>query len=204
MKGRVGSRIALMVIVVSLSSGAGCGGGGGGQNGNDNQPGETTPTPTRTAISHSTTTPERTATAERSTTPAETNTPGGSTPAATATPTGTTASVVFTVTTSAALGFQFTATYPTGKGSFVGSANGVNCTTASGGIFTKNDQDDGNLILSVANTSPFTFPIFIVCKFDVAGGQNLQAEDLGITAKEVTDVNGAVGDPDALTVVGAS
>lgn len=190
MKGRVGSRIALTVIVVALSIGAGCGGGGGGggQNGNDNQSGETTPTPTVTAISHSTTTPQHTATPER----------------ATATPTSTTANVVFTVTTSAALGFQFTATYPTGKGSFVGSANGVNCTTASGGIFTKNDQDDGNLILSVANTSPVTFPIFIVCKFDVASGQNLQDEDLGITTKDVTDVNGAVGDPNALTVVGAS
>ena len=124
------------------------------------------------------------------------------TPVITATPSsGTTASVAFNVTASVTLsGFQFTATYPSAKGSFTGSADGVSCTTTSVGLFTKNDQDNGNLVLSVANASALTLPVSINCTFDVVTGQNLAAGDIGITNREVVNEDGGQGDPNALTV----
>jgi hypothetical protein len=121
---------------------------------------------------------------------------------ATATPSGGGAqrSVSFAVSASTGVqGFQFTATYPTAKGGFTGSADSVSCTTAASGTFTKNDQDNGNLILSVASTSDLTLPITITCTFDETSGQTLAAGDLGITNKQVT-VGGTAGDPNVLTV----
>lgn len=222
MKGRVGTRMARVAVVVALGMTVACGGGGGGGGGNDNDvPGDPTftPTPARTATGPGarTPTPSRTSTpvggtpvdataTEPELTPG--GTPTGDTPTATATPVGggTTAKVTFDITTGNALfGFQFTVTYPTGKGGFAGSANHVTCSTPSREIFTKNDQDDGKLILSLANTLVLAFPVRIDCRFDLVGGQGLTPADVGITATEVTDETGEVGDPATLVVaVGVS
>jgi hypothetical protein len=170
----------LAAVVIAFAFGAGCGGSDNNDN-NDNSGG---PVPTRTA------------------TPVRTATPAAPVPTPTATPgASTTRTVTFGVTASTALdGFQFTATYPTAKGSFTGTADSVNCTTAAGGIFTKNDQDNGNLVLSVANTSNLTFPITITCTFDQLAGQTLAAGDLGTTGKSATASGGGAGDPNSFTV----
>ncbi|MBI3767275.1 MAG: hypothetical protein HY271_02150 [Deltaproteobacteria bacterium] len=175
MRSRVTFHVLALGVVVAFAFGAGC----GGNDNNDNGGG---PVATRTA------TPVRTATPAA---PAPTATPGP----------GATRTVAFAVTATAALdGFQFTATYPTAKGSFTGSADSVSCTTTAGGIFTKNDQDNGNLILSVANTSDLTFPITITCTFDQVAGQTLAVGDLGSTSKAATASGGGTGDPNSFTV----
>lgn len=204
MKGVVGTKVALAVLVVAAGMIAACGGGGGGGTDED-------PTGATTATTALTSTP-----AALTPTPAQTSTPSGptatdtdpgatpsdGTPTANATPAGGTPSnVAFDITSAEALfGFQFTVTYPTGKGAFHGSANLVSCATPSREIFTKNDKDDGNLILSLANIAALAFPVHIDCRFDVFGGQVLTPADVVITGTEVTDETGAVGDPATLAV----
>jgi hypothetical protein len=208
MKGRVGSRIALIVVVVALTMGAGCGsgGGGGGEDANDNQASGTTPTPTHAVDQERTPTPNPTSTPAGATPVGATPvgaTPVGATPVPTATPAsaGATVRVDFTITAHAALlGFQFTALYPTISGSFTDSGARVHCPLGPPGIFAKNDQDNGNLILAAANTTPLPRALTISCTFDVVAGQVLGAEDVGIAVTEVTDDSGAVGDPSTLTV----
>jgi hypothetical protein len=175
MRSRIGFPILVALFVAVFGLGAGCGDNDNPDNDNDNGG----------------------ANATRTATPARTATPGP-----TATPAqATTVNVSFNVTATSELdGFQFTATYPTGKGSFTGSMDGVSCTTAAGGIFTKNDQDNGNLILSVANTSGVTFPVTITCTFDQSAGQTLAAGDLGITNKQASARGGGVGDPNSFSV----
>ena len=209
MKGRVGSR-GLIVVLVVLTMGAGCGsgGGGGGEGANDNQAGGASPTPAGTVDQERTPTPIATNTPAGATpvgaTPVGTTSVGGTpTPAPTVTP-GSAAATVrvdFTITASAALlGFQFTAMYPTASGSFTESGARVRCPLGPPGIFAKNDQDDGNLILAAADTSPLPLALTISCTFDVVAGQVLAAEDVAIAVTEVTDDSGAVGDPATLTI----
>ena len=128
---------------------------------------------------------------------------GNSNPEPTATPTPEprgTASVAFDVTVGASLqAFQFRAAYPTEKGSFSGAADQVDCRTAAGQVFTKNDGDDGTLILSVASAADLTFPITITCSFDGPAGRALAAGDIGVTVDEVT-ADGMPGDASALRV----
>lgn len=178
MRSRIGFPILVALFVAAIGLGAGCG-DNDNDNENDNNGG---PNPTRTA------------------TPARTSTPGQ--PQTTATPgPGTQVNVSFAITNTSELdGFQFTATYPTAKGGFTGSADSVGCTTTAGGIFTKNDQDNGNLILSIANTSGVTFPVTITCTFDQLGGQTLAAGDIGITNKQASARGGGVGDPNSFSV----
>jgi hypothetical protein len=122
--------------------------------------------------------------------PQRTATPGGGvspTPQVTATAGAQTRNVTFTANSSASiLGFDLRVAYPTAKGSFTGSADAVACSTTAGGVLTKNDQDNGTLILSVANSSNLTFPITINCTFDDTSGGTLAAGDLTATVREVT------------------
>ncbi len=177
-----GLTIGLMVAALAMT--AGCGDNdNNNENGNDNG----TPNPTRTS------------------TPGvgPTFTPGAPTTAPTVAPTpgpGATQTVDFDFTAAAAVqGFQIRVAYPTAKGSFTGSADGVACTqTGGGGIFTKNDNDAaGTLTLSVANTSDLTFPVNIECTFDATSA--IATSDLTITVQEVTQ-NNAPGDIADLTV----
>lgn len=132
-------------------------------------------------------------------TPARTSTP---VPTATATPApAATASVAFDVGASVPLtGLQFTATYPVAKGSFSGSADGVQCTTAAAGVLTKNDRDDGALVLSLASATALPLPTAVRCVFDLTAGQHLGVRDIGIAAHQATDADGVTTDPGALTV----
>ena len=175
-----GLTIGMLVAALALTSG--CGDNDNSDNGNDNGGG-----PQRTA----TPAPQRTATP----------TAGNATPAPTATTGGnpTTQDVSFAL--SAANGiqaFQIRVAYETADGSFTGSAENVSCTTTStGGIFTKNDNDQGALTLSIANTANLTFPITIDCTFDATSG--IAASDLTVTVQEVTQ-NNAPGNTGDLTV----
>jgi len=175
MKARMRTQIVAAVAVTLLGFGAGC----GDSNNNDNTG---APKPTKTV----------------STTPVRTATPAaGSTP--TVAPTPTMRTVTFTANSSAQIqGFDLRITYPTGKGSFDGSADSVACSSAAPG-FTKNDKDDGNLTLISASSSNLTFPITITCTFDQTAGQNLSTSDIQATVREVTQ-NGATGDASLLTV----
>ena len=107
--------------------------------------------------------------------------------------------VTFTVGATAAVqGFQFRVVYPTSKGSFVGDADAVSCTTSAAGIFTKNDIDaSGRLNLSVASTTNLTLPLTIDCVFGAVG--TVAASDLAVTVDEVTQ-NGLPGNPSVLSV----
>ena len=138
------SRVMIALTIFALALGQGCGSGGGGGDGDSN------PEPTNTP-------PGATPTPAATPTPVPTSTPG---PRATA-------SVAFDVTVRSPLqAFQFHAAYPTEKGSFIGAADQVDCRTATGEVFTKNDRDDGTLVLSVAAASNLTFPITITCTLD--------------------------------------
>jgi hypothetical protein len=166
-------------MVTALALSAGCGDNDNNDNnGNDNQ----NPQPTRT------TTPG----------PVATQTPA---PQATATPTtGTTASASFEITATTGLqGFDIRVAYPTGKGSFAGEGENVECTTTATANFVKNDQENGTLVLIVASTSNLTFPINITCTFAENAGQSLASGDLTATVREVT-ANGAPGDTSTLQV----
>ena len=81
------------------------------------------------------------------------------------------ATVTFAFNASAPLqAFQVRVSYPIAKGTFVGSAGNVSCTSDGGGIFTKNENDaNGTLVLSTADTSNLTFPITIRCGFSAVG-----------------------------------
>jgi hypothetical protein len=161
---------------------AGCGDNdNGNDNGNDNQ----APNPTRTA------TPG----------PNPTQTPtGGGDPTTTPTPDGaaTANTVTFNVAASAAAqGFDLQVTYPTDKGEFRGSADGVACTTTSGGSFVPNDLDNGTLRLVVGNATNLTFPYTITCTYDATSA--VASGDFAVTVRSVVQ-NGVDGDPSILTV----
>jgi hypothetical protein len=203
--------------VLALVVVAGCGGGGGGGGGGDDRD-VPTPTPSATS-SHAgerTGTPALTATpgaptpleTAQGSTPAATPTSAaltpapsdgaGATPGPTATPAAgtTTVRVDFTITTGESLlGFEFTALYPTATGSFTGSGANVACPLGASGIFVKNDQDDGHLLLAAIDLSPYPSAFNLSCTFDVAAGQVLTPADIAITATEVTRPDGTMGDP---------
>ncbi len=182
------SGLTIGMLVAALAMTGGCG-SNDNSIGNDNGGPRATRTPTP---------------ASRTSTPAgATSTPAGATatvagPTATATPTGTggqqTVNFNFTAT-QGIQGFQVNVTYPTAKGSFTGSGSSVGCTTTASGIFTKNDKDDGNLVLSVAGTDNLTFPIAINCTFDATS--EISGSDIALTVTEVTQ-NNTSGDKTAL------
>jgi hypothetical protein len=180
------SGLTIGMLVAALAMTGGCG-SNDNSNGNDNGAPRATRTPTP---------------ASRTSTPAgATSTPAGATatvagPTATATPTGGQQTVDFNFTATQGIqGFQVNVTYPTAKGSFTGSGSSVGCTTTASGIFTKNDKDDGNLVLSVASTDNLTFPIAITCTFDATS--EISGSDIALTVTEVTQ-NNTSGDKTAL------
>jgi hypothetical protein len=170
------------MLVAAVAFTSGCGDNDNSGNGNDNGGG-----PRRTA----TPAPQRTATP----------TAANATPVPTATTSGnpTTQNVSFALTAANGIqAFQIRAAYQTADGSFTGTAENVSCTaTGGGGIFTKNDNDQGQLTLSIANTSNLTFPITIDCTFDATSG--ITASDITVTVQEVTQ-NNAPGNTADLTV----
>jgi hypothetical protein len=178
----------------------GCGGGGGGGDSTE----EGTATPTRTVErtptppssgSARTPTPAATAPDDPTITPVQS---GGATPGPTATPAAIAATVHvdFAITTQDAfLGFQFTVLYPTSIGSFSGSGAHADCPLGASGIFVKNDQDDGHLILAAIDLSPYPGAFNLSCTFDVFEGQVLGPTDIGVTVDEVTRPDGTIGDP---------
>lgn len=87
--------------------------------------------------------------------------------------------------------------YPTSKGSFQGSGEDVACTTEARGIFTRNDDDQGSLMLSVADATELAFPIDITCLFGAE--QGIAMEDLDVVVQEVVSNNGSA-DPSFVTV----
>jgi hypothetical protein len=177
---RTGLTIGMMVAALALSSGCGDN-DNSGDNGNDNSPG-----PIRTATPG----PVATATPTAGANPTATATPGGN-------PVTQTVDFDFTAT-EGIQAFQIRVTYDTADGSFTGTAENVACTiTGGGGIFTKNDNDQGALTLSVANTANLTFPVNVECTFDATSG--ITAADLSVTVQEVTQ-NSAPGDIADLTV----
>jgi hypothetical protein len=109
------------------------------------------------------------------------------------------ATVTFTIGASAALqAFQIQVSYPVAKGSFVGSADDVSCTSDGAGIFTKNENDaGGTLVVSNANTSNLTFPVTIRCGFTAVG--TVASGDFTVQVQEVTQ-NNAPADPSILSV----
>ncbi|HEY2386779.1 MAG TPA: hypothetical protein VGK30_07435 [Candidatus Binatia bacterium] len=144
-------------------------------------------------------TPAPTATDTEST-PAPTD-GAGPTPTATPAPVAATVRVDFTITTGEALlGFQFTVLYPTASGSFTGSGAHVACPLGASGIFVKNDQDDGHLILAAIDLSPYPSAFNLSCTFDVAAGHALMPADIGVTGTEVTRPDGTMGDPSKFAV----
>jgi hypothetical protein len=188
MKHTLKSGLTMGMLVTALALTGGCGDNDNSGNGNDNG---NTPVVTRTATPAPvipTATPQApvatvTAVAEPTVTP---------------TPTGTTTQQVsFDFTANEALqGFQVNVTYPIANGSFQGSGAGVTCSLTGGGnaLFTKNDKDDGNLVLSVAGAENLTFPVNISCTFE---GSEVMGSDIALTVTEVTQ-NNASGNKDAL------
>lgn len=178
MKDTLKSGLTIGMLVAALALTGGCGD-------NDNSSGEdndnndnSTPVSTRTVTPGPQVTPTTGATAT-----------GGVTATATPAP-GATQNVTFDFTATEGIqGFQVNVTYPTAKGSFTGSGSGVGCTLTGGGgaIFTKNDKDDGNLVLSVAAAENLTFPISIACTFDATA--TITSSDLALTVEEVTQNN---------------
>jgi len=172
---RLGSALGMVTLAAALLAGSGC---GDNSNKTINLDGAT-PTPVGGATS--TATPA---------VPVPTATPGAGT---------TTRVVTINGDSSAALqGFTIRVEYPTAKGSFAGSADGVECTSAVSN-FVANDLDDGNLLLVAASTSGLTFPFDVTCNFDQVDGQNLAAGDLNLVVQSVTE-GGVSGDPADLTV----
>jgi hypothetical protein len=92
---------------------------------------------------------------------------------------------------------QVRVTYPTAKGSFVGAADQVSCTSDGDGIFVANDNDGGTLIFSIANAGNLGLPFAVRCGFAANG--TIAAGDFGVQVQEVTQ-NNAPGDPSVLTV----
>jgi len=213
------------VVVLSLMFAAGCGGGGGGGGGGGDDPTDV-PTPTASHAAERTPTPAPTSTLSA---PTSTGTSLGSTPAPTPSaadttpeptgsaggspgPTATPASVATTVRVDFAitseeqlLGFQLTVLYPTASGSFTGSGAHVECPLGASGIFVKNDQDDGHLILAAIDLSHYPSAFNLSCTFDVAAGHVLTPADIGVTVTEVTRPDGTIGDASKFIVaVGVS
>ncbi len=171
------SGLTIGMLVAALAMTGGC--GENDNSGNNNSGG---PIATRTATPGPQQTPTTVApTATEAANPTTTATPGGTT---------TTQNVGFNFTAANGIqAFQVRIAYPTANGSFTGSDENVNCTTASGGIFTKNDNDSaGTLTLSVANTSNLTFPVDVACTFDAT--TPITSSDLTVTVQEVTQNNG--------------
>lgn len=111
------------------------------------------------------------------------------------------ASVSFNLSVSAPIqAFQLRVSYATSLGTFAGENADVSCTLegGGGGIFTKNDNENGALFLSLANTSNLTFPVTVRCGFDAAG--SLAPSDFAVQVQEVTQ-NSVPGDASVLTVV---
>jgi hypothetical protein len=107
--------------------------------------------------------------------------------------------VTFTVTANASVqGFTLNTTYPTGKGGFSGSADGVGC-TSNAGNFVANDLDNGSLLFVVGSATNLTFPIEITCAFDENEGQDVVAGDIGVDVQSVTQ-NGSAGNTAAVSV----
>ncbi len=183
----VEAKLVLVMITVVAVLVSGCGDGADNEsNGNDNGG----PVPIRTA----TPAPIRTAT------PASNVTPTGFAPSGTPTPGGALQQFVnidFT-TTEGVQGFQVQVSYPIEKGSFAGSGSAVACSITGGGaaFFTKNDKDDGDLVLSVAGAENLIFPVEIACQFDATSP--ITSSDIAVTVDEVTQ-NNASGDTRVLT-----
>lgn len=202
------------MVVLSLMFAAGCGGGGGGGGGGGDDPTDV-PTPTASHAGERTPTPQPTSTLSAptsmdtslgstpaptpsapETTPEPTGSAGGS-PGSTVTPApvATTVRVDFAITTEEQLlGFQLTVLYPTASGSFTGSGAHVECPLGASGIFVKNDQDDGHLILAAIDLSPYPSAFNLSCTFDVAAGHVLTPADISVTVTEVTRPDGTIGD----------
>jgi hypothetical protein len=208
------------VVVLSLMFAAGCGGGGGGGGGGGDDRTDV-PTPTASHVAERTPTPEPTSTlsaptsmdtslgstpaptpSDAETTPEPTGSAAGSPgPTATPAPLATTVRVDFAITSGEPLlGFQLTVLYPTASGSFTGSGAHVECPLGASGIFVKNDQDDGHLILAAIDLSPYPSAFNLSCTFDVAAGHVLTPADIGVTVTEVTRPDGTIGDAAKFTV----
>jgi hypothetical protein len=181
-----GLTIGMLVAALAMTAGCGENDNSGNENGNDNDGGN--PTPVRTA------TPAAATPTVAPTSPGPTATPDG---------TGDENTITFNIAASAAAqGFELAVAYPTAKGGFRGSADGVACSTTSGGSFVPNDQDNGNLILIVGNAVNLTFPYTITCTFDATAA--VTAADFQVTVDSVVQ-NGVSGDTSILTVtVGVS
>ncbi len=107
--------------------------------------------------------------------------------------------VTFSITASEGVqGFTIDATYPTPKGAFSGSADGVGC-FANGDNFVGNDTDDGNLRFVMGKATDLTLPIDITCTFDETEGMDLAAGDIGVDVVNVTQ-NAASGNTMAVGV----
>jgi hypothetical protein len=109
------------------------------------------------------------------------------------------ATVTFAFNASAPLqAFQVRVSYPIAKGTFVGSAGDVSCTSDGGGIFVKNENDaNGTLVLSTADAGNLTFPITIRCGFSAVG--TVAGSDFTVVVEEVTQ-NNTPGDVSILSV----
>jgi hypothetical protein len=175
-----GLTIGMLVAALALTGGCGDNDNSGNDNGGS-------PNPTSTPIRE----PSRTATPA-----APTGTPA---PGATSTPVASgTRTVEFRCQSTAAIqGFQIRVAYSTATGNFTGSADEVACTANGGGIFVKNDNDTGTLILSVANTTALAFPITISCTYDAT--TPITGNDFAVTVQEVTE-NNAPGNVADLTI----
>jgi len=107
--------------------------------------------------------------------------------------------VTFTVSASEGVqGLTIDATYPTTKGGFSGSADGVGC-VANGTNFIGNDTDDGNLRLVMAQATDLALPIDITCTFDEANGMDVAAGDIGTVVTSATQ-NAASGNAMSVSV----
>ncbi len=109
------------------------------------------------------------------------------------------ASVTFNLSVTAAIqAFQIRVTYAPAKGTFAGEGADVSCTVeGGGGIFTKNDNENGALLFSLANASNLTFPVTVRCGFDATG--TIAASDFGVQVQEVTQ-NNVPGNASVLSV----
>lgn len=125
---------------------------------------------------------------------------GTTTPQATTTPATTNRVVIFTLAASAPIqGVQVMAFYPTAKGGFTGSADGVTCGVPAE-VFTPNDHDDGTLVFSLANSAVLSLPVEVRCTFAVNPGSELVASDVAASVTHVA-ADGALVDPARATVV---
>ena len=113
---------------------------------------------------------------------------------------GATVTVVFrTIARTAIEGFDLLVTYPLATGGFAGSADHVECVTASGALLAANDRDDGTMRLLVASAQTLPSPLAISCRYELAPGARLDARAIGVRVGEVS-ANGAAADASLLTV----